>query len=208
MKKNYENIPNIGHEEKEEIKINNKEIEREPNIKQLKKIRIQTKILKRLKTKNLIITFLLITIFASIYPTILKLFFNPFKPYTFNKGIKNESKYSVIKTQNKIITIGFYDVIHCNRKWRRIKAGYFYELPKYINKFHWIFLAKNGVESKCYNFTHITFRNANNFENLEKAVVENKIDIIVQNEDENLKEHKYLLKLKEKYGIKLVQIMH
>ena len=32
--------------------------------------------------------------------------------------------------------------------------------------------------------------------------------IIVQNEVENLKENKYLLELKQKYGTKLVQIMH
>ena len=37
---------------------------------------------------------------------------------------------------------------------------------------------------------------------------ENKKDIITQNEDENLKEHKYLLEIKQKYGTKLVQIMH
>ncbi len=40
-------------------------------------------------------------------------------------------------------------------------------------------------------------RDANNFENLERAVTENKIDIILQNEDENLKELKYLLELKQ-----------
>lgn len=52
------------------------------------------------------------------------------------------------------------------------------------------------------------FREARNFENLKRAVEEDKIDIIVQNEDQNLKEHKYLLDLKKKYGTKLVQIMH
>ena len=62
--------------------------------------------------------------------------------------------------------------------------------------------------SNCNEFTHLIFRKANNYENLEKAVVENKIDIIVQNEDENLTEQKNLLKLKLKYGTKLVQIMH
>ena len=90
-----------------------------------------------------------------------------------------------IETKNKIITIGFYDVIYCDRKWRRLKRGYFYELPKYTNKFRWVFLAKNGIDFRCNQFTHLTFRTANNFENLERAVVENKIDIIVQNEDEN-----------------------
>ena len=70
------------------------------------------------------------------------------------------------------------------------------------------FLAKNGVDSTCNKFTHLTFKDANNFENLEKAVVEYKIDIIIQNEDENLEEHKYLLELKQKYCTKLVQIMH
>jgi glycosyltransferase involved in cell wall biosynthesis len=113
-----------------------------------------------------------------------------------------------IDNKNKIITIGFYDVIYCDRIWRRIKKGYFYELPKYTNKFRWVFLAKNGIDSYCNQFTHLIFRKAHNFENLEKAVLENKIDIIVQNEDENLIEHKYLLELKQKYGTKLVQIMH
>ena len=113
-----------------------------------------------------------------------------------------------IQIKNKKITIGFYDKIHCNRRWRRVKKGYFYELPKYKDKFHWVFLAKNGVDLDCNKYTHLTFRNANNFENLERAVIENKIDIIVQNEDENLNEHKYLLYLKKKYGTKLVQIMH
>ena len=204
----YKNNPNIGQEEKEKMKMNVKEKQRESIIKQFKRIRREAKIIKRLKTKNLIIRILLIILFSSIFLIILKLFFNSSKSYTFYKDLKKKSKYSVMEKQNKIITIGFYDVIYCDRKWRRIKTGYFYELPKYINKFHWVFLAKNGVQSICYNFTHLTFRNANNFENLEKAVVENKINIIVQNEDENLNEHKYLLKLKKKYGTKLVQIMH
>ena len=114
----------------------------------------------------------------------------------------------VNRNTNKIIVIGFYDIIHCDRKWRRIKKGYFFDLPKFRNKFEFVFLAKNGVDSNCYKFTHLKFRHANKYENLKKAVIENKIDIIVQNEDENLQEHKYLLRLKEKYGIKLVQIMH
>ena len=122
--------------------------------------------------------------------------------------MKKEKNILPIQYKNKIITIGFYDVIYCNRRWRRVKKGYFYELPKYTNKFRWIFLAKNGVYSNCNKYTHLKFRKANIFKNLEKAVLENKIDIIVQNEDENLKEHNYLLKLKKKYGIKLVQIMH
>ena len=196
-KENYKNNLNIGQEEKEKMKMNVIEKQRESIIKQFKQIRRQTKIIKRLKTKNLIIRILLIILFSSIFLIILKLIFNSSMSHTFYKDLKKKTKYAPMETQNKIITIGFYDVIHCDRKWRRIKAGYFYELPKYINKFHWVFLAKNGVESICYNFTHLTFRNANNFENLEKAVVENKIDIIVQNEDENLKQHKYLLKLKK-----------
>jgi len=94
---------------------------------------------------------------------------------------------SPINTKNKIITIGFYDFIYCNRKWRRIKKAYFYKLPKYTNKFRWIFLAKNKIDLNYNQFTHLKFRKANNFEILERAVVENKIDIIVQNEDENYK---------------------
>ena len=207
-KENYDDIPNIGQEEKEEMKMNIIIKQREPIIKQFKQIIRQTKIIRRLKTKYLIIRILLIILFSAIFLIFLKLFFNSSKSYTLNKDLKNKSKYSSMEAQSNIITVGFYDVIHCDRKWRRIKAGYFYELPKYINKFHWVFLAKNGVESICNKFTHLTFRNANNFENLEKAVVENKIDIIVQNEDENLNEHKYLLELKQKYGTKLVQIMH
>ena len=126
----------------------------------------------------------------------------------FTRKNNKLSKYSTNRNKKKIITIGFYDVIHCDQRWRRIKKGYFYDLPKYTNKFRWVFLAKNGVDSNCNKFTHLTFRKANNFKNLESAVVENKIDIIVQNEDQNLKEHKYLLELKQKYGTKLVQIMH
>ena len=68
--------------------------------------------------------------------------------------------------------------------------------------------SKKKVNSNCHKFTHLRFRKANNFKNLERAVVENKIDLIVQNEDENLKEHEYLLKLKQKYGTKLVHIIH
>ena len=54
-----------------------------------------------------------------------------------------------INTKNKIITIGFYEVIYCDRKWRRIKKGYLYELPKYTNKFRWIYLAKNKIDFIC-----------------------------------------------------------
>ena len=214
-KQKYENYPNIGQDEKEEMKMNAIEKRRDPIIKQtiiekgLEQIRKKTKKIKRLKTKNLIIRILLIILFTSIFLLIFKFSFKASKYYSsLIKGITKNQNISLMKTQNKIITIGFYDVIHCDRKWRRVKTGYFYELPKYINKFRWVFLAKNGVDSICKNFTHVTFRNANNFKNLERAVVENKIDIIIQNEDENLKEHKYLIELKQKYGTKLVQIMH
>ena len=206
-KENYKNFPNIRQEEKEEMKINiiekqNNQIINQAFIQnQLERIRIQVKNIKRLKIEYLIIKILLIILFLSILLIIFK-FSNLIKNKTKNPNISN------IEIKNKIITIGFYDVIHCDRKWRRVKKGYFYELPKYTNKFHWVFLAKNGVDSKCNNYIHLTFRNANNFENLERAVIENKIDIIVQNEDENLKEHKNLLDLKQKYGTKLVQIMH
>ena len=165
--------------------------------------------IKEFNLKNLIIKILLI-ILSIILLSIFKLSFNSLK---FNLSLTKEIKKKYqniipIQIKNKIITIGFYDIIHCDRRWRRVKKGYFYELPKYTNKFRWVFLAKNGVDSDCNKYTHLTFRKANNFENLEKAVVENKIDIIVQNEDENLREHKYLLVLKQKYGTKLVQIMH
>ena len=168
----------------------------------------QAKHYKKIKEhnpRNLIIKILLLIIFLSIS----KLSFNSLKfDLSLTKKIIKDKKILSVKTKKRIITIGFYDVIHCNRRWRRVKKGYFYDLPKYTNKFRWVFLAKNGVESDCNKYTHITFRKANNFENLEKAVVENKIDIIIQNDDENLKEHKYLLELKVKYGTKLVQIMH
>ena len=155
-------------------------------------------------TKNLIIKILLIILLS-----IIELSFNVIKfDLSLTKEIEMYRNIPPIDTKNKIITIGFYDVIYCDRIWRRIKKGYFYELPKYTNKFRWVFLAKNGIDSCCNQFTHLTFRKANNFENLERAVLENKIDIIVQNEDENLDEHKYLLELKQKYGTKIVQIMH
>ena len=176
----------------------------------LKQIRKQCKEIKELKVKNLIIKILLIIlfiIFLDILFSIFKFSFNSLK-FGLTKEIKKYQNIIPIETKNKIITIGFYDIIYCNKIWRRVKKGYFYELPKYSNKFRWVFLAKNGVDSDCNKYTHLIFRDANNFENLERAVSKNKIDIIVQNEDENLKEHKYLLELKQKYGIKIVQIMH
>ena len=160
--------------------------------------------IKEFNTKNLIIKILLIILLS-----IIELSFNLIKfDLSLTKEIEMYRNIPPIDIKNKIITIGFYDVIYCDRIWRRIKKGYFYELPKYTNKFRWVFLAKNGIDSYCNQFTHLIFRKAHNFENLERAVLENKIDIIVQNEDENLIEHKYLLELKQKYGIKLVQIMH
>ena len=178
MKNNFNNFPNIKHDEKDNKKING-------------------------GVKNLILKILLIVLLSIL------LSFNSLKfGLSLTKEIKKKQNIIPIETEKKIITIGFYDVIFCDRRWRRAKRGYFYELPKYTNKFRWVFLAKNRINSNCYKFTHLKFRNANNFKNLERAVVENKIDIIVQNEDENLREHKYLLDLKKKYGIKLVQIMH
>ena len=175
---------------------------------QNQEIRRHCKEIKEFNTKHLIIKILLIILFIVLL-SIFKLSFNSLKfDLSLIKEIKKSQNILPTQTKNKTITIGFYDIIHCDRRWRRVKKGYFYDLPKYINKFRWVFLAKNGVDSNCNKFTHLTFRKVINFENLERAVVENKIDIIVQNEDENLKEHKYLLELKQKYGIKLVQIMH
>jgi len=172
---------------------------------QFKQIKNNFKEIKVLKAKDLIIKILLIIILLSF----IKLSFNSIKfDLSLAEEIKMYQNIQPIDNKNKIITIGFYDVIHCDRKWRRVKRGYFYELPKYSNKFRWVFLAKNRIDLKCNQFTHLTFRKANNFRKLKRAVLENKIDIIVQNEDENLKEHKYLLELKQQYGIKLVQIMH
>ena len=169
-----------------------------------KQIRNYSKKINKFNTKKLIIKILLIILLS-----IIKLSFYLIKfDLSLTKEIEMYRNIQPIDNKNKIITIGFYDVIYCDRIWRRIKKGYFYELPKYTNKFRWVFLAKNGIDSYCNQFTHLIFRKAHNFENLERAVLENKIDIIVQNEDENLIEHKYLLELKQKYGTKLVQIMH
>lgn len=180
----------------------------ENQVKQIRKNNEEIKELKEINPIKLIIKILLL-ILLIILLSIFNFSSNSLKfELNLTKKIKKERNILPIQTKNKIITIGFYDVINCNRRWRRVKKGYFYELPKYTKKFRWVFLAKNGVDSNCNKYTHLTFRKANNFENLERAVVENKIDIIVQNEDENLKEHKYLLKLKKKYGLKLVQIMH
>ena len=85
---------------------------------------------------------------------------------SLTKEIEMYRNIPPIDIKNKIITIGFYDVIYCDRIWRRIKKGYFYELPKYTNKFRWVFLAKNGVDSNCNKYTHLTFRRANNLQNL------------------------------------------
>lgn len=186
-KKGNVNNVNLAPDHKDNIKLN--DINESP----FKQFRIQTDKIKKFLAKIFIILIILIIIF--------QFFFNLLKS---NSDLIRE----VNRNKNKIIIIGFYDIIHCDRKWRRIKKGYFYDLPKFRNKFGWVFLAKNGVDSNCKKFSHLKFRQANNYENLEKAVIENKIDIIVQNEDENLKEHKYLLTLKEKYGTKLVQIMH
>ena len=178
------------------------------NLNQVKQIRKHCEKIKEFNINHLIIKILLIILFIVLLSN-FKLSFNSLKfDLSLTKEIKKYKNILPIQSKNKIITIGFYDIVHCNRRWRRVKKGYFYDLPKYVNKFRWVFLAKNGVDSNCNKFTHLTFRKANNFENLERAVVENKIDIIVQNQDENLKEHKYLLELKQKYGTKLVQIMH
>ena len=193
------NFRNIKYDEKDNLQINNDAIE-----SQFKQIRNHCKEIKEIKAKNLIIKFILIVLLLSF----INLSFNSLK---FDLSLAEEKMYQNIQPidpKNKIITIGFYDAIYCDRKWRRVKKGYFYELPKYTNKFRWIFLAKNRIHSNCHKFTHLTFKKANNFKALERAVLENKIDIIVQNEDENLKEHEYLLELKQKYGTKLVQIMH
>ena len=194
MKNNFNSFPKIKHDE-DLLKIND----------QFKQVINHCEKIKELKSKNLIIKIFLIFLLLSF----IRLSFNAL---IFDLSLEEEIKiYQNIRPKdpkNKIITIGFYDVIFCDRNWRRIKKGYFYELPKYTNKFRWVFLVKNKIHSKCHKFTHLKFRRANNFKNLERAVVENKIDIIVQNEDENLKEHKYLLELKQKYGTKLVQIMH
>ena len=171
---------------------------------QLKQFRKHYVEIEEFKAKNIIIKILLIIVLS-----IFKFSLNSLKfGLSLTKEIKKFQNILKREPKSKIISIGFYDIIHCDRRWRRVKKGYFYELPKYTNKFRWVFLAKNGVDSSCNKFTHLTFREAKNFENLERAVVENKIDIIVQNEDGNLEQHKYLLELKQKYGIKLVQIMH
>lgn len=51
-KENYDDIPNIGQEEKEEMKMNIIIKQREPIIKQFKQIIRQTKIIRRIK-KNI-----------------------------------------------------------------------------------------------------------------------------------------------------------
>ena len=189
MKNNFNNFPNMKHD-----------------INQFKQIINHCKKIKELKSKNLITKIFLIILLLLSF---IKLSFNSLIfDLNLAEEIKMYQNIRPIDPKNKIITIGFYDVIFCDRKWRRVKKGYFYELPKYTNKFRWVFLAKNEINSNCHKFTHLTFRLADNFKNLERAVVENKIDIIVQNEDENLEEHEYLLELKQKYGTKLVQIMH
>ena len=165
----------------------------------------QNEEIRRLKVKKLIAKILLIILLAALFP---KFFISSKSQSNLAKETKKNQISPQNESKNKIITIGFYDIIHCDRKWRRIKKGYFYDLPKYTKKFRFVFLAKNGVDSNCNKFTHLTFKKANNYENLEKAVIENKIDLIVQNEDESLEQKNYLLKLKKKFSIKLVQIMH
>jgi len=96
---------------------------------------------KELNQKNLIIKILLIVLFSN-----LKLSFNSLKfDLNIAKKIKKLQNILPIENKSKIITIGFYDIIHCDQRWRRLKKGYFYELPKYADKFLWVFLAKNGV---------------------------------------------------------------
>lgn len=161
--------------------------------------------IKRLKVEKVITKILLIILFVALF---LKMFISSKSNSNLAIETKKNQMSPPVESKNKIITIGFYDLIHCDRKWRRLKKGYFYDLPKYTKKFRFVFLAKKRFDSKCKKFTHLIFRKANNYKNLEKAVIENKIDLIVQNEDESLTEQKYLLKLKEKFSIKLVQIMH
>ena len=140
MKCDSDKFQNYSQEEEENIK--KKEFIENP----LKQIRQHCEEIKEIKVKNVIIQIILIILFINLLIFLLSIFKLSFNTLSLTKKIKNFHNIQPIETKRKIITIGFYDVMHCDRRWRRVKKGYFYELPKYTNKFRWVFLAKNGVD--------------------------------------------------------------
>ena len=97
---------------------------------QLQQIRKRYKKIKEFNPNNLIIKILLLIVLL----------------LNLTKEIKKSHNILPKEAKNKIISIGFFDIIYCDRRWRRVKKGYFYDLPKYTKKLRWIFLAKNGVD--------------------------------------------------------------
>jgi hypothetical protein len=103
--------------------------------KRLKQIIKHNKEIEELNQKNLIIKIFLIILLIFLL-SIFKFSFSSLKFYlSLSKKTINYQNILPTEIKNKIITIGFYDVIHCNQRWRRVKKGYFYDLPKYTNKF-------------------------------------------------------------------------
>ena len=85
-------------------------------------------------------------------------------------------------------------------------------LSIYQNYIKVFILSKNGINENCLKYTHLNFinvkRSKNNCNILENAIKNLSLDIIVENEHRYNNELKCLIKMKEKYNIKIVQIMH
>lgn len=67
--------------------------------------------------------------------------------------------------------------IYCDQRWIKVKKDIFISYQNIPINFIVIF------SSKFNKYTLLTMRKTNNFKNLKKAVIENKIDIIVPTED-------------------------
>ena len=119
---NSENILNVDFGNQQKLIIRNNKFE---NIH--KRIKNQTKVIIMIRGENLLIKTLLVC--SLLVHFVFKL--NQSKYNTNSSKIYNKRIYPPNQTKNQIITIGFYDFISCDRKWRRVKKGYFYDLPKY-----------------------------------------------------------------------------
>ena len=111
----------------------------------------------------------------------------------------------------EIIHIGFYeDNVDCGALFRKLKGTFFTHLPKFNIKV--TILSKSGINENCLKFTHLDFINVkksiHNCDILENAIKNLMLDIIVENEHRHNDELRCLIKMKNKYDIKIVQIMH
>ena len=121
MENNFEKNLNHKQDGKNNIKMNDfVEKTHKQNNKHYKKIKKFNS--KNSRNKIFFLIFLII---------LLSIFILPFNSLKFclslTKEIKKYKNIQPLGTKNKIITIGFYDVIYCDPRWIRVKKGYFYE---------------------------------------------------------------------------------